>query len=66
MSTKCTRKYANTKVFGLHLYDDFMGGPAIDIRVNGASTTLPLTKEEADIIDRQLNGEDIEEDEQNE
>jgi hypothetical protein len=54
MSTKTTRKYANTKVFTLHLYDDFGGPPALYIRVNTAEVKIPLSKEELEDINKQL------------
>lgn len=58
MSTKTTRKYVSTKEFYLHLYNDFAGNSGMQLRVGGAETFLPLSSEEIDEIDAQLEGKD--------
>jgi hypothetical protein len=58
MSTKSTRRYVNTKDFYFHLYDDFARSGGISIRVGNAETFIPLSQEEIDDIDAQLNGEE--------
>lgn len=54
MSTKFTRKYLDTEVFGFHLYDDFTKPSGLTVRVNNTSVTIPLSKEEADEIEKDL------------
>jgi len=49
-----TIKFTAVQNFTMHLYFDVNEGYNLDVKVNGEETTIKLTKEEANRIEKQL------------